>query len=437
MQAILRMQVVLFMLNDIRRLGLQFGALGLRLVRQNRQFDRFLAEFRQLYAGPKELFDEWRAEREVRIREFAQTRCAFYRLQALRDQIRVDKQAVRDDPDAFTAGSRRGIFDLSVRTSGTTGVGLAITSTSEHQAAQAASWWLFRSLYGVSMDDVGLVIGGRTLPERKGVSGRWVFLRALNQVYVSAFDLTEESISQYLGLLTCYNVRWIHGYPSAILQIVDFIERRGWVAPAGILLVSTGSESISVEQRLRLGRAFGAPVSEFYGQVEGVCSMWRCPDGALHDLGVMGRIDLDEREGFGDFEIVGSGYWNEAMPLLGYRTGDTILERLDQCSCGHPYVLAREIEGRIDDYVVGQDGRKVGRLARLFTLVSGCSDAQLAQRSIGSFELRLGAGGAVDAAEFKSRLEEMLREEISLEILRGAEIRRTRSGKVRSVVREF
>ena len=437
MQAILRTRAELLMLNDIRRLGLQFGALGLRLVRQNRQFHRFLADFRQLYAGPKELFDVWRSEREVQIRQFAQARCSFYRAQPLNNQTRVDKQAVRGNPDAFKAGSRSSILDLSVSTSGTTGVGLGITSTSKHQAAQAASWWLFRSLYGVSLDDVGLVIGGRGLPERKGFSGRWVFLRALNQIYVSAFDVSEKSIFEYLGLLTRYDVRWIHGYPSAILQIVDVIERRGWVAPAGILLVSTGSESISLEQRLRLARAFGAPVSEFYGQVEGVCSMWRCPEGALHDLGVMGRLDLDAREGFGDFEIVGSGYWNEAMPLLGYKTGDTILERLDQCSCGYPYAVAKEIEGRIDDYVLAQDGRRVGRLARLFTLVSGCSDAQLAQKSIGSFELRLGAGGIVDAAEFQGRLEGMLGEQISFEILRGAEIRRTKSGKVRSVVREF
>lgn len=416
---------------------LQIGALGLKYLRHGYGFRRQLGLYQSLYQGSQKEFEHWRRRAYESVNCYARSHVAYYKMMPKEGASRVSKSDVRGATGAFLAQPTWSPFVVRSKTSGTTGVGMTIYTTFHALSAQAAAWWLFRWLFGVEFGEPGLVVGGRRIPRASAMSGEWIFLPGLNQVYASCFSMHDLAIEELLVAAEAHKVTWVHGYPSSLLPIAEYILRTGRRVRACVKLVSTGSESISTNGRALLGSAFQAPVSEFYGQVENVCAMWRCPDGVLHDLGVTGRLELDDRESSGSYEIVGSGYWNKAMPLIGYRTGDIVSDLVDRCSCGFPYPVARVLEGRIDDYVLRRDDTRVGRLARLFTLVSGCDEAQLIQTGYGRFELRIGASGIVDRVAFQEALEGMLNESVELTVRVTGEFERTSGGKVKTVVRTF
>lgn len=421
----------------MRRILLDAGGYALRFLRQNRNFFKFLDEFKELHAGSESDFSDWRDRRLHEIRSFAQRKTVAYSAVEDWSAFRMDKDFVRRQGRLLTSRSSWDLRRIKSKTSGTTGVGLEFYADSRALSAQAASWWLFRSFFGVTTADLGVVVGGRKVPLSSSGVGRWMHLRSLNQIYISAAHLSDEDMAEYVSVLNERDVRWLHGYPSALLLMAEYILRTGSKIVAPLLMVSTGSESISPAGREFLAKAFGVPVTEFYGMGEAVCSMWRCEKGNLHDLGVGGDLILDSREGFGDFQIVGSGYWNRTMPLLGYQTGDTLANVIRHCSCGRPFPIALEVEGRTDDYVLSSSGRKVGRLAKVFTHVSGCPEAQLAQMGVNRFELRLTKGGRVDARDFAAALSDIVGDRIEVDVVIVDDFKRTSSGKVRSVVREF
>ncbi|GAB1458697.1 hypothetical protein MASR2M50_04710 [Thauera sp.] len=110
---------------------------------------------------------------------------------------------------------------------------------------------------------------------------------------------------------------------------------------------------------------------------------------------------------------------------------------LEYCGCGFPYPLGLEIEGRVDDYILTSKGTKVGRLARIFTHVHGCGEAQLVQTGVKNFVLKVGRGGVVDEPEFRRDLESMLAEEVEFAVVHQDQFVRTKVEKVKSVVREI
>lgn len=339
----------------------------------------------------------------------------------------------------FRSAEYRGAV-RTIRTSGTTGAGLAVNTTPLHTAALAASWWVFRNRFGVEYGEKGIVFGGRRVVGNPAGSGNlWLTLTHTNQILASSYHISRETIPSYINMIKSSGASWIHGYPSALLQIAAFILDAGIELKCDLKLVSTGSESISSSQRDMLSRAFSAPVSEYYGQVEGVCSLWRCEYGSLHNQGIVGNLELlplPDRPGYA--EIVGTGYWNFANPLIRYRTGDILELRSESCPCGRPGAIGNEIEGRIDDYVITRDGRRVGRLARVFTLVNGVSTTQLVQKRVGQFELHVLRGERLSfSGDFPTELSRMLNEPVELKVVEVDSFERTRNGKVRSVLRRI
>ena len=79
-------------------------------------------------------------------------------------------------------------------------------------------------------------------------------------------------------------------------------------------------------------------------------------------------------------EIVGTGFGNAAMPLIRYRTGDTVLVAEDQhCACGRRMPIVETIVGRLEDVLLTVDGRMVTRFETAFNDSVHVVEAQLFQ----------------------------------------------------------
>lgn len=53
-------------------------------------------------------------------------------------------------------------------------------------------------------------------------------------------------------------------------------------------------------------------------------------------------------------EIIVTGLYNRAMPLIRYRIGDLGIPSDEKCPCGRSWPLIKSIEGRINDYSSAQ-----------------------------------------------------------------------------------
>jgi len=58
-------------------------------------------------------------------------------------------------------------------------------------------------------------------------------------------------------------------------------------------------------------------------------------------------------------EIVTTGLFNYAMPMIRYKLGDFGIPVEDRCSCGRSWPLIKNIEGRTQDTLILSNGKKV------------------------------------------------------------------------------
>ena len=125
-----------------------------------------------------------------------------------------------------------------------------------------------------------------------------------------------------------------------------------------------------------------------------------CEEGRYHVLTDYSGVALLETEG-GACELLGTSLNNAAMPLVRYRTGDTVIPDGTPCPCGRVFPTIKAVIGRQEKIVTLPDGRIIARLDRIFQghdrhLVEG----QVLYRGDGEFVLRVvTADGFADADE--------------------------------------
>jgi phenylacetate-coenzyme A ligase PaaK-like adenylate-forming protein len=198
---------------------------------------------------------------------------------------------------------------------------------------------------------------------------RWRYDRALRELWLSPFDLREETMDEYLGLLHRYDVRWLYGVPSAISILANHARRRSWQPPLCFKGVLPASESLFDNQRRGIAMAFGnRPILPFYGLSERVAIAGEVPGEpqvyAFEPLyGVTELIDdagepVSEVGGRG--RIVATGFISAAMPLIRYETGDRAELVAPACAANGYRIRLRGIRSRwSQEFVFGRAGEPI------------------------------------------------------------------------------
>ena len=208
---------------------------------------------------------------------------------------------------------------------------------------------------------------------------------------MSSYHLSNDTIGAYVAALEGVDPVVIHAYPSSIATLAAWLNARGRRYEGRALQgVMTSSETMEPEVRAAVEQAFGVRVFDWYGQSERVAAIGTCEHGSYHvltDYGGVALLDTDQPEAC---ELVGTGLNNLAMPLVRYRTGDTVIPGGEACACGRVFPTVKTILGRQEKVITLPDGRMIGRLDRIFQghdrhLVEG----QVVYRGHGRFLLRV------------------------------------------------
>lgn len=348
----------------------------------------------------------------------------------------VGKEEVRDNIDAFVPrGRRKG--DSFVQTSGTSGAPLRFPVSSDFEAEQWAVWWRYRSWYGVGLQTwCGLFAsapvvhrGGRTL-WRVNYPGR--------EVRFSIYHITRATARQYLEALAAYRISWVHAHASALSLLARCAKEERLQGLFQPKLVTVGASNLERWESDCIAEVFGVSPRQHYGLAEGVANISECPAGSLHVDEDFSHVEFVANSS-GHTEIVGTPFANTAFSLLRYRTGDLAVVDRGACQCGRWGRVVESLDGRVSDFLVLPDGRRLTALSTIFSGIHGLAAAQIYQNSNGELIVRYVPSDGWDNESINlisKRLNARAGFALPVQYAEVADVVRSSKGKVRLVISE-
>lgn len=298
-------------------------------------------------------------------------------------------------------------------TSGTTGSGLKFPISLEFNDHQLAVFWKFRNLHGLTLNSwCAYIIGQSIFDIDSKKPPFWIASYPSKQLLFSQYHLNENSVELYLNKLISSKIEWLHAYPSVLNNLCNLIKENhleARVQELNIKVITTSSEKLFDYQKQNIESLLKCPIRELYGLTEGVVNIFECEKGSLHIDESYSYVELLPKEGTNEYKIIGTSYHNKAFPLVRYDTGDTcLLHDSDfSCSCHRKSRIVKEILGRDEDYLILNDGTKIGRLDHIFKNMTEVKEAQIFQEEQGEATFKI-----VQGEEFTEKSEMKLNKQI-------------------------
>ena len=218
-----------------------------------------------------------------------------------------------------------------------------------------------------------------------------------NWLMLSSYHLTPERLPEYLEAMEKFRPDLLHAYPSAALQLAEFLERAGqtWRVPLRGLLC--GSERLTLSQKRLLERVFKCRVYRWYGHSERVVL---AGEGRKSELFYFwpnyGFVEFGPPDAEGLCEIIGTSFHNLVMPLVRYRTGDyaRLADPRRDGDLEFPWAAVSEVAGREQEFLVSGTGRRISLTAFNMhdTIFDDLYAVQFFQEQAGVAEFRFVAG---------------------------------------------
>jgi phenylacetate-CoA ligase len=328
--------------------------------------------------------------------------------------------------------------------SGSTGTPVtSIVSSEDHQRFYAAREVRSFGWAGTSLRWPRSMIGGRiVVPNPHSKAPYYRYNLAERQIYFSAFHISPDRVSDYVEGFHKYMPRVLTGYAHSHYTLARMMLETGQrleYSPAALVL---GSEKLTPEMKTVIQDAFRARPYEEYGAVEQCALATECEFGSLHvspDFGIIEILDEqdmpvpDGKPG----RIVCTGLLSETQPLIRYDIGDVGMLSAANCACGRDQLpVLCEITGRLEDVIVGRDGRQIVRFHGLFIDLPHVLEGQVIQETLDLIRVRV-----VTRPGFEQREEQLIHQRLSerlgairVAVERVNRIERTPRGKFRAVI---
>jgi phenylacetate-CoA ligase len=286
----------------------------------------------------------------------------------------------------------------------------------------------------------GMIGGRRVVPEGNAKAPYYRYNFFEKQVYFSAYHINAANASDYLRGMTRHGVQYMTGYAMSNYFLARFIEEQKLPAPK-LKAVITSSEKLTEEMRKTFQSVYGCRTYDSWSGVEACGLVSECEHGSLHispDLGIIELLDDDGNpvKPGETGEVVCTGLINFDQPLIRYRIGDRMRLGKDACTCGRNMPVVSEIVGRIEDIVIGKDGREIVRFHGIFVDLPNLIEAQLIQWELDRIEIRIVTTGRWTAEEsqlIRKRIVSQLGE-VQIEIVPVTAIPRNQNGKFQAVI---
>lgn len=261
----------------------------------------------------------------------------------------IDKETVKNHSSEMISDDVEKEKLIYVTTSGSTGVPVGFYQpqmiTMEEWAYTVKIW----SRVGYKPDSSRLVLRGKKIhPSSKDPNVFYDPLR--RELSCNIFDMRDETLEEYCEAIEKYKPEFMHGYMSAIIVLAKFVERKNIKFSYTFKAVLATSENIIEDQKKYVEHVFNTRVFSFYGHSERLVIAGECEKcSSYHVEPLYGYCEIlnEKLEKCKEGEIVATGFINNAMPLIRYRTGDIARwGESETCSCGRNYKRIEKVIGR-------------------------------------------------------------------------------------------
>lgn len=235
-------------------------------------------------------------------------------------------------------------------TSGTTGKPLALymdkKTNSREWAAICYQW-----------ERVGYRPGEGRIEFRGFVNSNQLFqeLRDQKVLRVNILKLNDYCIDAICKKIISKGYRFIHGYPSAIFKFAQLVKSKKITLNfQGVMLAS---EVVHNFQLVTIREVFErAKIIAHYGQTEKVAlGAWN-EDSRYYFIPSYSLVELDKENN----EILGTGFINDAMPLIRYKLTDKVNNFIENPNSENTlFPVVSEIEGRQEDITFSFDRNSI------------------------------------------------------------------------------
>lgn len=290
---------------------------------------------------------------------------------ALREFPLIDKVTLQESMKSYLPRDLERIPHYEITTGGTSGNQLRLLVDDASQSVETAFVHRMWRRVGYTPRCRKATFRGVPFPNlRPGVY--WQSNPIYNELQFSPFHMSESTLGLYADRLAGYSPDYLHGYPSAIDRLAEYVIRHDLTAQYGSIRAALlASEGCSPNQRDRIALAFGARVFEMYGHSERVIIAGECEETSVYhstpDYGIVEIVAEDGsmcRSAGERGELVGTGLLNRSLPLVRYRTGDYATFMEPVCACRRNWDRFADVEPRWkQDTLVGKSGRAISTTA--------------------------------------------------------------------------
>ena len=235
----------------------------------------------------------------------------------------------------------------------------------------------------------------------KGLRGDvlWEYDQLENSLSINTNKINEDNILEIHEKLESFEAKYLHGYPSSVLNFVSEVKRcsSNNLRNLNFDAVFLGSEALSESELVSLRSWFGCDIVHWYGHSEccifaerisdsgdfkfsspyGYCELVDEDDNPILEPGKIGRI-------------IATSFDNKVMPLIRYDTGD-LGELTVPASDFLGDIVLRKIFGRDKYFIYLSDGTPVSLTFVLFgqhySLFTSVKEIQVTQNELGKIEI--------------------------------------------------
>ena len=360
----------------------------------------------------------------------------------LKDFPIIGKKDVKDNIDSYTNHHYEGTSFI-MRTSGTTGSGLAFPYSVDFENKQWAIWWQYRRKWGIQLDTwCGWFGGKRMMSPNCKKPPYWRVNKPGRQVMYSSYHLTKDTVKFFYDDIHKRGLCWLHGYPSHLAKLSALVLEKGLQPLTAVKWVTTGAEGLVGNQALLIRKAFpNAMIGEHYGQNEGVAIMNRYSDKGWEPVDNFSYIEFIpyDKKDQNLCRIIGTGFHNSVFPLVRYDTGD--LAKVERDANGNIIKIV-SIDGRTSNTVKQPSGHEITEAALSIVLhdFDNIAEAQFHQIKDNEVELWIVKGknySVKEETDLQHALTRAFDEDMEVTLKYVDAVVRTNAGKLRLVVTDY
>lgn len=358
----------------------------------------------------------------------------------------ISKDQLRDHPERYTVP---GLIRIPAATSGTTGIPVKLVRSLRCIASEQAFIDDLMGVWNLSFRGARMAVlrADNIKPALEREPPYGLYRKGGRKLVLSSNHLSPRTAAWFGAELTRFAPDVLFTHPSSGEALARFLQAGG--ASLNLPLVLTSSEMLHTSGRLLMEAAYNATVIDYYGMAErGVFAAGLAAANYFFNP-AYGRVELELLEdgeappGHRAYEIISTGYWNDAMPLVRYRSGDRAIipagyseADLELVALGLKPVVA--IQGRDKEHLISPRGEVLVGLTHASHDVRGLVRMQVLQEVREAIEVRVVVDprvGAIDQEQLLRNLRGLVPADMGITIRVVDEIERLPSGKTPFVIR--